>query len=214
MPHIMEAATPATPPVPVKRRKREETRRRLLKSAFGVFARNGYDRATVDEIVRDAGFSKGAFYVHFNSKEDLFWAMLEDRATSLQEAVLAVVSPDATLRGNIRSLLVAIFDIEEQDPEWPATFTEFLAHAGRNPEVRDRLAAIFDDWHRFIAEMLKFSREAGQVREDLEIDLLARASIALIHGTMIQNRLAPSPEPIDKVVGTLCELLAEMLEGR
>ena len=43
-----------------------------MEAALGVFARHGYERATVDEIVREAGYSKGAFYVHFESKEDLF----------------------------------------------------------------------------------------------------------------------------------------------
>src|SRR3972149_6817877 len=61
---------------PPRQRRREETRGRLMEAAIGVFARSGFDRATVDEIVREAGFSKGAFYVHFESKEDLFWAML------------------------------------------------------------------------------------------------------------------------------------------
>ena len=55
-------------PVP-RRRRRAETRQRLTDAALGVFARNGYERATVDEIVREAGFSKGAFYVHFEAKD-------------------------------------------------------------------------------------------------------------------------------------------------
>lgn len=207
----MKAATQATPP---KRRKREETRQKLLTAAFGVFARNGYERATVDEIVRDAGFSKGAFYVHFNTKEDLFRAMLEERAGSMQAALLQVIDADASLRDNIRSLLAAIFEIEEQEAEWPAAFMEFLAHAGRNEEVRDRLATIFESWHKFIAEMLRVSREAGHVRTDIDIDFLARAAIALINGTLLQNRLAPWSEHLDDVIEPLGELLTEMLERR
>lgn len=211
----METATAqTTEQTGVRRRKREETRQRLMKAAFGVFARNGYERATVDEIVRDAGFSKGAFYVHFNSKEDLFWAMLEERVTSLQVGFLQVVHPEATLRENIRSLIAAIFDIEKQDPQWPATFMEFLAHAERKPEVRRRLAKIFKSWHRFITELLEVSREAGVVRTDMEADVLARAAIALIEGTLIQSRLDRGPERLDSMIDPLCELLAEMLEGR
>ena len=77
--------TTATTPAARKRRSRGETRQRLLDSALAVFARNGYERATVDEIVREAGFSKGAFYVHFESKEDLFWEMLQERIDAQQE---------------------------------------------------------------------------------------------------------------------------------
>lgn len=210
----MEAATQATQATQPKRRKREETRERLLKAAFGVFARNGYERATVDEIVRDAGFSKGAFYVHFSTKEDLFRAMLEERASSLQAALVQVLDADASLKDNVRNLLKAIFEIEEQDAEWPATFMEFLAHSGRNPEVRERLATIFESWQKFIAEMLRLSRETGHVRTDMDADFLARAAIALINGTLLQNRLTPWSEQLDDVIEPLCELLTEMLERR
>lgn len=197
-----------------KRRKREETRERLLKAALGVFARNGYERATVDEIVREAGFSKGAFYVHFNTKEDLFWAMLEDRATSMQERFLLVLQPNVPLLDNIRTLLTAIFDIERQDPEWPATVLEFLAHAGRNPAVRDRFARVFEGWHRFIAEMLRVGHENGHVRSDVQIDLLASAAMALIEGTIMQSRLSKDPHHLDDVLEPLCGLLTELLEDR
>jgi TetR/AcrR family fatty acid metabolism transcriptional regulator len=207
----MEPTTQATPP---RRRRREETRERLLKSGFSVFARNGYDRATVDEIVRDAGFSKGAFYVHFNTKEDLFWAMLEDRATSMQQAFLLVLNPETPLQDNIRSLLTAVFSVEKRDPEWAATFMEFLAHAGRNAVVRERLAKIFESWHQFIADMLRVSRENGIVRSDLDIDFLARSAIALIEGTILQSRLSRDPRQLDDRVEPLCALLTELLEAR
>lgn len=207
----MEAATQSAQP---KRRKREETRERLLKAAFGVFARNGYERATVDEIVRDAGFSKGAFYVHFSTKEDLFRAMLEERAASLQAAFLQVLHPEVPLKDNIRNLLTAIIDIEEQDAEWPATFMEFLAHAGRNVEVRERLAEIFESWHKFIVEMLRMSQDAGQVRTDIDLDFLARAAIAMINGTLLQNRLAPWSPKLEEVIEPLADLLTELLESR
>jgi len=76
-----------------KQRRGEDTRRRLMEAALGVFARNGYERATVDEIVREAGFSKGAFYVHFEAKEDIFWAMLEERINRQQKAFREAAGP-------------------------------------------------------------------------------------------------------------------------
>ena len=76
----------ATPKHKPQRRRREETRAKLLEAATSILARSGFERATLDEIVREAGFSKGAFYVHFESKDDLFWAMLEERISRQQEA--------------------------------------------------------------------------------------------------------------------------------
>src|SRR3989338_4184811 len=96
---------------PPRRRKREETRGRLMEAAIGVFARSGFDRATVDEIVREAGFSKGAFYVHFESKEDLFWAMLEERISRQLEAFRLGVDYEKPVGASVRTILNGVFGL-------------------------------------------------------------------------------------------------------
>src|SRR3990172_197990 len=96
---------------PVSRRRGEETRERLIKAASAVFARSGFDRATVDEIVREAGFSKGAFYVHFESKEDLFWSMLEERINRHQDAFRDTVDHKNSVAENVRMILTAVFGL-------------------------------------------------------------------------------------------------------
>ena len=204
----MDTATEAVP----KKRRREETRERLLAAALQVFARNGYDRATVDEIVSSAGFSKGAFYVHFKTKEDLFWAMLDERVSGHQNTVLESLDTGSSIHDNVRSLLTTIFDLESQDPSWPATFVEFLAHAGRNREVRDRLATIYKRWRGFVAAMLREGQASGQIRADVDIEFAASAAIALIEGTITQSRLAPDDIVLAEMVDPLCELLSQALE--
>src|SRR3989304_1747470 len=111
--------TTAAEPTPTRRR-REVTRQRLLDAAFPVFARNGFERATVDEIVREAGYSKGAFYVHFDAKEDLFWAMLEERISRQQEAFLQSLDESRTVEQNIQALLNTVFAIFRRDQQWAA----------------------------------------------------------------------------------------------
>jgi AcrR family transcriptional regulator len=58
-------------------RKRAETRGRLLESAARVYARRGFDGATLDEVAAEAGLTKGAVYDHFGSKEKLLLALLD-----------------------------------------------------------------------------------------------------------------------------------------
>src|SRR5437764_12953955 len=60
--------------------KTEETRHKLLKSAQKVFARVGFEAASIQDIAKDAGHTRGAFYAHFGCKEDLFFALLEHEA--------------------------------------------------------------------------------------------------------------------------------------
>src|ERR1700730_5330771 len=60
-------------------RRRELTRRNLLEAAAVVFAREGFHGASLDEVAATAGFTKGAVYSNFKSKDDLFLALLDDR---------------------------------------------------------------------------------------------------------------------------------------
>src|SRR6195952_2458714 len=62
-----------------RKQRQEHTRSCLLESAGRVFARRGLANASVDEVAADAGFTKGAVYANFGSKEELFFAMLQER---------------------------------------------------------------------------------------------------------------------------------------
>ena len=65
------------------------TRMRILDGALDVFARKGYHRAIVDDIVRASGTSKGAVYHHFPNKEAVFAALVDDFAERLGAEVIA-----------------------------------------------------------------------------------------------------------------------------
>lgn len=200
-----------TPPVTEtkRRRSREQTRQRLTEAALTVFAHNGFERATVDEIVREAGFSKGAFYVHFETKDDLFWELLEERIEKQQEMFRAAIDPTLGVEENERRILNAVFETRRTDPLSPAIFLEFVAHASRNEKVRDRLAHLYERWHSFILEALTGGREAGMVRTDVDLDVLASAIMAVIEGTFLQSNLAPRVARLNEHVDELAKLLAE-----
>ncbi len=195
-----------------KKRRREETRQRLLDSALSIFARHGYERATVDEIVREAGFSKGAFYVHFESKEDLFWAMLEQRIATQQEVLRQAIDTAEPVAANERRILEAIFALSKQDESWPALFMEFAAHAGRNEKVRQKLAAMYERWHTFTVEMLSAGQEMAHVRKDIDVQFMASVMIALVEGSLMQSRLAPPAMRLDRKLEPLAQLVADWLE--
>jgi AcrR family transcriptional regulator len=183
-----------------------------MKAALGVFARNGYERATVDEIVREAGFSKGAFYVHFEAKEDIFWEMLEERLAHQQTAFREALDINLPVAQNIETILRSLFALAEDDPLWSALFMEFVAHAARNAKIRDKLGGMYRSWRAFAVEILQAGQEAGLVRKNVEPELLASAIIAVIEGSIMQSRLAPDAFGLKAMVEPLSRLLAEWLE--
>lgn len=207
----MTSAT--TPTATKKRRSREETRQKLLDAALQVFARNGYERATVDEIVREAGFSKGAFYVHFETKEDLFWEMLEERITAQQETFRQVVDASLSVAENERRILEQAFNMSAH-PLGPAVILEFTAHGMRNEKVREQLARMYERWHTFVAETLTAGQELGVVRKDIDLSLLASTIMALFEGSMIQSHFAPENLRLDRKVDDLSALIAELISPK
>jgi AcrR family transcriptional regulator len=196
---------------PPRRRRGQETQGLLMEAALGVFARSGYDRATVDEIVRQAGFSKGAFYVHFETKEDLFWAMLEERISRQQEAFRQAVGPTQPLADNVRTILSGVFGLLREDPLWGSLFMEFAAHASRNEKVRQRLAAMYQRWRELIVAILSASRDAGRVRKDIDLPFLATVLIATVEGSVMQSHLAPEVVRLEEMVEPLTRTLSEWL---
>jgi AcrR family transcriptional regulator len=194
-----------------RRRRREETRGRLMEAAISVFARSGYDRATVDEIVRQAGFSKGAFYVHFESKEDLFRATLEERISRQLEAFRQGVNHSNLMADNVRMILDAVFGLVRDDPFWAPLYLEFGAHAARNEKVRKRLAMMYGHWRQLIVDILKASREAGRMRKDADLEFMATVLVATVEGTIIQSHLVPEIVRLEEIVEPLTRTLTEWL---
>jgi AcrR family transcriptional regulator len=196
-----------------RRRRPQETRARLLEAATSVLARSGFERATLDEIVREAGFSKGAFYVHFDSKDDLFWAMLEERISRQQEAFRQAVDYSKSMGDNVRTILSAVFGLLGKDPLWGSLFMEFHAHAARNEKVRRRLATMYEGWRQLMVDILSVSREAGRMRRDADLELMATVLVATVEGSIIQCHLDPETVRLEEMVEPLTRTLSEWLTG-
>jgi AcrR family transcriptional regulator len=119
-------------------RRRAMTRQYLLEAAAIVFARDGFHGATLDDIAALAGFSKGAVYSNFKSKDDLFLALLDNRIDLRYAATMEVLNTGSHDREDqlprMRDLVSAqVFG----DPEaWSALYLEFVLYARRNPDAR------------------------------------------------------------------------------
>jgi AcrR family transcriptional regulator len=126
-----------------KRMSREErqqqTRQRLLDAAADIFSQRGYHAATVDEIAEAAGFSKGAVYSNFASKEELFLALLDqhfEREIQSWEGPCVEAGTEGGEQGTKLSYIEAI----ERDRAWNLLLTEFLLYAIREESIRPKLA--------------------------------------------------------------------------
>jgi AcrR family transcriptional regulator len=124
-----------------RKERQQQTREQLVEAAARVFARRGYHRATVDEIAAEAGFTIGALYSNFKTKEELFLA-IADRQVASRVAEISAVADAAV--GDEEAESAAAEQLRaflEADPDWPLLFYEFWSLSVRNPEMGNALAA-------------------------------------------------------------------------
>ena len=115
------------------------TRSQLLEAAGKVFAHRGLERATVAEVAGEAGYTKGAFYANFKSKEDLFLAMLDERFAQRLEEIDRVLESGASVEDQARQAGQDFSEYLATDPEWSRLFFEFAVQAMRNEDFRQEL---------------------------------------------------------------------------
>jgi AcrR family transcriptional regulator len=189
-----------------------QTRARLIEAAARVFARRGYQAASVEEIAEDAGYSHGAVYSNFEGKADLFLAVFEDymaeRVRELAETQ-AALPEDAPLQARARALADQWMDRLARDRESMTLHMEFIAHADRDPELARRFGtrsmAMREAVARYIAH---YQQEAG-LELAMGVDDLALVLRALGIGLAIESLVSPDTVRHD-LYGDFVELLVSL----
>jgi AcrR family transcriptional regulator len=126
---------------PTRAERREQTISDLVDAAERRFIDGGFHATTVDQVAADAGYTKGAVYSNFASKEELFFAVYERRATQAVTSVQALIDEHGPEHG-LRRLAGDTSSRRGRDDGWLAVFFEFWAHVLRHPELRERFAAV------------------------------------------------------------------------
>src|SRR3990172_2311484 len=119
--------------------RRDRTRRRLMEAARRLFTRSGYERTTVDEVAREAGYSKGAYYFHFAAKEDVLFALVNEWVEHRSRLLDAAVDGNAP-QVALTELLEAFLSRSEAARGDDQFLLELWSQGERYPKIRHRLA--------------------------------------------------------------------------
>ncbi|MBV8867697.1 MAG: TetR/AcrR family transcriptional regulator [Acidobacteriaceae bacterium] len=126
------------------------TKGKLLKAALRIFTRDGFEAARIEDIAAEAGYTRGAFYAHFQTKEDLFFAMLEAESERHMEHVKANIEVCKNDQERI-NVLREYYATRLADRQWAILVTEFKLFALRRSRMRAKLA----EMHRSIRTKIK-----------------------------------------------------------
>jgi AcrR family transcriptional regulator len=189
----------------------EETRRRLLNAAAKVFSKVGFEAARLEDIAKEAGHTRGAFYAHFSRKEDLFFALLEQKAYQHLRTIQAIVDEHPEEKDRIQKFREYYAKLAA-NPNWSMLMLEFKLFAARHPKLRDKLAAR----HRQIRNSFKSGGvnwlQICKVTDDVQAEgSVARIALeALLHGVTLESAYDPVVLPKEqaaKMLGDIFDLL-------
>ncbi|NOZ85674.1 MAG: TetR/AcrR family transcriptional regulator [Deltaproteobacteria bacterium] len=129
------------------RRKRDKE---IRYAAYTCFKKQGYHDTTVDSICKAAGISKGAFYWHFQSKQDVFLSILSNWAQEVEQELAKQFKDSLAKREPIEAVAKALELEARKERKIMPVWLDFLTHANRDPKIKTVVA----DFHKRIRKAI------------------------------------------------------------
>jgi AcrR family transcriptional regulator len=186
--------------------RRQQTRARLLDAAGRVFARRGFHAATVDEVADAAGYTKGAVYANFASKDELFLALLDQRLAAQLQQVQALCAIESS--GELRAALLTQTEREfAAAGDFGLLQAEFWLYAMRHPAAQAELAQRYRQLRGRLAELISERHARHQTAPAMPAEQLAALAIATDTGLFLQYAAEPGALPWELRADAMLQLL-------
>lgn len=198
-----------TPQTRATRPARDEVRRALLDAAARVFARRGIDAASLDDVAAAAGFTKGAVYSNFGSKEGLVAALVDDRVTAYLDLGLEAVSDvDSPLVERAQALGDRLTTAFDDQRDWTLLFLEMWQRAVRSGVADSAFLERRHELRSSISAAIVHHFDAAGAALPMPPDDLATLLLALANGLAIERHADPGSVPDDLLGRVLTLVLA------
>lgn len=195
------------PPRRSRAETKEATRQALLVAGLAELVEHGLDVPSLDAICARAGYTRGAFYVHFKDREDFFVAVMDWALTGILASVMGV-NGDTDL-----SSAVSRFSAYMTRREWPVVGKYAIAAhrlmeaISRSEQLKTRFAEVLGKVVLSIAELIRRAQAKGEVRQGLDPKHTAELIITLGMGALsLQDTGMVFPE--DQMRTTLMSVLS------
>jgi AcrR family transcriptional regulator len=163
-------------------------KQRIVLEGIRLFLQKGFRNTTMNDIIAAAGISKGAFYWHFKSKNEL----LENIITQYEETFLdrfieAVSKTDPGFHHRFRYYHKYITEFALHNMELCVGFMTVAAElAGNGTDLEERIRLVYEKHRNFLKDMVTAGRKQNALRPDLDADMAAHIIMAINDGMLLQ----------------------------
>ena len=171
--------------------KKEETYKQLIEKGYFVLVKKGFAKTNISDIAEAAGYTRGAFYFHFDSKEDFFIQLFETQINSSGDWAdlpyqfnLETTPLEELLKHSMLSLWKDVY--EEPMSGWLLVCVDFFQSTMEDPSIKRKLKELHKNWENDVVKYIKALQEQGYVPSSVDPEKTAFQFISITYGFMIQ----------------------------
>lgn len=187
-------------PGPSRRRDKQESREALVRAAEELFVASGFDGPSLSAICARAGYTRGVFYVHFKTREDLIIAVMESVIGRFLDGVIASGGGSGDLEATVRQFTQrtssALLDTAAPDPGrvvapppsepvFGLAFHRLLEACRRTPSIRRSFVLLVSEAAARLTDAARRGQDAARIRSDADPELLATLLVLLAFGVAV-----------------------------
>ena len=168
-----------------------ELREKIIKAAIDAFSKYGFDRTRMDDVAKTADLSKGTIYLHFKSKEDLFYAICENNLAEAKQQISTMFAKKEDLVSEIERF----YDFfRKKKTANERVFFETIAESARNAELRKALYKQRMNIFETAIGWVNLQIERGFFRKNIDANAIAVGLVSLYDGLTVNKLLGVSED--------------------
>lgn len=188
------------------------TRAFLLQAAAEVFAERGYTETTMSELISRSGLTKGAFYFHFSSKEQLALAVIDEKQRQWVDSVQAAIESEPQAIDQLRQVAYALVRLHRDDPS-AFSVSRLTRDLARVPDVNDLVRSHMRAWVGMLAGMITQAQADGDLPRTVEAGDLAALLVAATDGLKDLGGLIDAPSRARRAFERRMEALVMLVDA-
>ncbi|MEM7158488.1 MAG: TetR/AcrR family transcriptional regulator [Myxococcota bacterium] len=168
---------------------KQRTRRALIDAAFELFSESGLDGPSLDAICERAGYTRGAFYVHFADRDELIVAVMEEAGPPILDELIAADSNEDLATLFTRFLAAFADGSYPLAPRGGIRAHQFIDACIRSPKVGQRYVELVVEAMARVAHGVERGQQGGQLRDDVDAQAIAALLVGAIIGSQTMSEL-------------------------
>ncbi|MFC1887233.1 TetR/AcrR family transcriptional regulator [Candidatus Cloacimonadota bacterium] len=186
--------------------KKDKTKQKIINTSLKLFLLNGYDKTSMNDIVRESGITKGGIYYHFTNKDDLFLAVIKEISSFVDEWGQKIMIKAKSTKELVRYYFISASEIMNAFmslcPDEEVTsihYYQFMIDSlKRFSNVRDTMGESYSHLGNLITGQILLAQQKGEIRSDLNAENLAFHLNALMEGLINMTIVYPELDLVEK----------------